>query len=343
VPSRDNGHMKAIAQSRYGSPERVLELSDIDQPVPGDDEVLVRVRAASVHPDVWHVVSGLPYVLRVMGAGFFKPSNPVPGTDVAGTVEAVGRNVRGFVPGDEVFGEIVKGHQWHNGGAYAEYAVAPAANVARKPPNITFEQAAASPTSALIAIANLPARIEAGDQVLVNGAGGGVGQFALQIAKARGAEVTAVDGASKQDMMRAIGADHVIDYTQEDFTQGEEQYDAIVDIPGNHSFDDLKRVLASDGTYTYIGHDRYGVGSNRLIGSTLVRFLKLLVRSPFGGSRQVSTGSEDARDPIEILRELLESGQISPVIDRSFPLDEVPEALRYLAEGDPVGKVVVTI
>ena len=228
--------MKAIVQDTYGSPD-VLELRDIDRPVVEDDEVLVRVRAASVHPDVWHVLTGLPYVLRVMGAGLRKPKNPVPGTDLAGVIESVGKNVTRFGPGDEVFGETLKGMQWINGGAYAEYATAPEDALALKPANVTFEQAAAVPTSALIALPSLRAggEIQAGQRVLVNGAGGGVGAIAVQLAKAFGADVTGVDCTSKLDMVRSIGADQVIDYTQEDFTRRGERYDLIFDIPGNHS------------------------------------------------------------------------------------------------------------
>ena len=241
--------MKAIVQDAYGSPD-VLKLQEIDKPVAEDDEVLVRVRAASVHPDVWHVLTGLPYVLRLMGAGLRKPRNPVPGTDVAGLVESVGRNVTRFRSGDEVFGETLKGMQWINGGAYAEYATAPESALALKPANVTFEQAAAVPTSALIALPSLRAggEIQAGQKVLVNGAGGGVGSVAVQLAKAFGADVTGVDSASKLDMVRSIGADQVIDYTQEDFTRRGERYDLIFDIPGNYSLSDCRRALTPGGT-----------------------------------------------------------------------------------------------
>jgi D-arabinose 1-dehydrogenase-like Zn-dependent alcohol dehydrogenase len=209
--------MKAIVQEKYGSPEDVLELKEIDKPVVKDDEVLLRVHAASVHPDVWHVVRGRPYVLRIMGAGLLKPKNGVPGTDVAGHVESVGKNVAHFRAGDEVFGESVRGHQWHNGGAYAEYASIPEDQLALKPANVTFEQAAAAPTSGLIALQILPngERPQPGHSVLVNGAGGGVGAFAVQIAKAYGANVTGVDNPEKLEMVRSLGADQVVDYTRE--------------------------------------------------------------------------------------------------------------------------------
>jgi NADPH:quinone reductase-like Zn-dependent oxidoreductase len=252
--------MKAIVQEKYGSPYDVLNLKDIDKPMLKDDEVLVRVHTASVHPDVWHVVRGLPYVLRLMGAGLLKPKNRVPGTDVAGHVELVGKNVSQFQQGDEVFGETIKGYQWSNGGAYAEYVSVPERLLALKPANITFEQAAAVPTSGLIALQNLPneGRLHPGQSVLVNGAGGGVGALAVQIAKAYGANVTGVDDTTKLEMVRSLGADQGIDYTKEDFTQGGERYDLIFDIPGNHPFSACRRVLAPNGKYVLIGHDRAG-------------------------------------------------------------------------------------
>jgi NADPH:quinone reductase-like Zn-dependent oxidoreductase len=216
--------MKAIVQDRYGPPD-VLELRDIDKPVVNDGEVLIRVHAASVHPDVWHVLRGLPYVLRIMGAGLLRPKNSIPGTDVAGHVESVGKEVALFQPGDEVFGESVRGHQWHNGGAYAEYVSVPENALALKPANITFEQAAAVPTSGLIALQGLHeyGQVHAGQKVLINGAAGGVGTIAVQLAKAYGAEVTGVDSARKLEMIRSLGADRVIDYAREDFTRSGER------------------------------------------------------------------------------------------------------------------------
>lgn len=216
--------MRAIVQRRYGQPEDVLELRNIDKPAIGADEVLLRIRAASVSPDVWHVVTGRPYVLRIMGAGIRRPKNPVPGTDAAGVIESVGKNVTRLQPGDEVFGEIVRGHQWKNGGAYAEYAAAPETALEPKPASLTFEEAAAIPTSALIALDNLRREnVQQGDSVLVNGAAGGVGIFAVQILRSDGARVTAVDSTEKLDMLRSVGADDVIDYTREDFTQNGER------------------------------------------------------------------------------------------------------------------------
>jgi len=336
--------MKAIVQDNYGSPD-VLELREIDKPVVQDDEVLVRVRAASVHPDVWHVMTGLPYVLRMMGAGLRRPKNPVPGTDVAGIVESVGKHVTRFRPGDEVFGETIRGQQWTNGGAYAEYATAPEDALALKPANVTFEQAAAVPTSALIALAAVryDGKIQPGQKVLVNGAGGGVGAVAVQLAKALGADVTGVDSANKLDMVRSIGADRVIDYTQEDFTRRGERYDLIVDIPGNHSLSDCRRALTPGGTYVLIGHDNYGHGMRRWVGS-LPRMFKLMAMSPFVSQLpDVRFSAPDKKESMAVLKELLESGKLTPHIDRTYPLSEVPEAIRYLQEGHAKGKVVITV
>lgn len=335
--------MKAIVQDRYGPPE-LLTLDDIDVPLVRDDEVLVRVRAASVHPDVWHVLTGRPYVLRLMGAGLIRPRQRVPGTDVAGRVDAVGPDVTRFQPGDEVFGETLRGYQWHNGGAFAEFVAVAQEALARKPANVTFEQAAAVPTSGLIALLNLPeGRLKPGQRVLVNGAGGGVGAVAVQLAKAHGATVTGVDRTAKLEMMRSLGADHVIDYTRQDFTRGDQRYDLIVDVPGNHPFSACRRVLSPAGTYVLIGHDHFGDAGRRWLGS-LPRFLGLVVRSLF--VRQLPRPS--FRSPskavlLAVLRELLETGKLTPVIDRTYPLSEVPEAIRHLMRGDVKGKIVITI
>ena len=310
-----------------------------------DDEVLVRVHAASVHPDVWHVVRGLPYVLRLMGAGLLRPKNGVPGTDVAGHVESVGKIVRRFQQGDEVFGETIKGYQWTNGGAYAEYVSVPEDSLAPKPANITFEQAAAVPTSGLIALQNLPngGRLHPGQSVLVNGAGGGVGAIAVQIAKAYGANVTGVDDTTKLDMVRSIGADRVIDYTQEDFTRSDERYDLIFDIPGNHPFSACRRVLAPGGRYVLIGHDRFGQGAGRWFGS-VPRVLKLVALSPFVSQMPTPTFSmPDKKKQMVVLKQLIEARKLTPVIDRTYSLGEVPEAIRYLEEGHARGKVVITV
>ena len=327
--------MKAVVQEKYGSPYDVLNLKDIDKPVVKDDEVLVRVRTASIHPDVWHLVRGLPYVLRLMGAGLLRPKHSVPGTDVAGHVESGGKNVTQFQQGDEVFGETIKGYQWHNGGAYAEYVSVHENSLALKPANTTFEQAAAGPTSGLIALQNLPneGRLRPGQSVLVNGAGGGVGVLAVQIAKAYGANVTGVDNTQKLDMVRSIGADQIIDYTKEDFTQRGERYDLIFDIPGNHPFSACRRVLAPNGKYVLIGHDRFGQGAGRWFGS-IPRVFKLVALSPFVSQLPTPNFSmPDKKNQMVALKRLIETGKLTPVIDRTYSLGEVPEAIRYLEEG----------
>ena len=339
------GTMKAIVQDRYGSPDDVLELKEIDKPVIKDDEVLVRVRAASVHPDVWHVVRGLPYVLRIMGAGLLRPKKRVPGTDMAGHVEAAGESVTLFQPGDEVFGESVRGYQWHNGGAYAEYVSVSEDALALKPDNITFEQAATVPTSGLIVLMNLPNEgwLRPGRRVLVNGAGGGVGTIALQLAKAYGAEVTGVDDTKKLDVVRSLGADHVIDYTREDFTRSGRRYDLIFDIPGNRPFSDCRRILTPNGKYVLIGHDRFGEGAGRWFGS-LPRVLRLVAMSPFVSQLpDMNFSTPNKKDSMTVLRKFIEARKITPVIGRTYPLSEVPEAIRYLEKGHVRGRIVITI
>jgi NADPH:quinone reductase-like Zn-dependent oxidoreductase len=335
--------MKAIVQNRYGSAE-VLELREIDRPDVKDDEVLVRVRAASLHADVWHIMRGVPYVLRFMGAGLRRPKRRVPGTDLAGLVESVGKNVTRFRSGDEVFGQTLVANLWRNGGAYAEYAALPEAMVELKPADLSFEQAAAVPTSGWIAMQAVrdQGRLQPGQRVLVNGAGGAVGTFAVQLAKAYGADVTAVDAPGKLDMLRSIGADRVIDYTQEDFTRSGERYDLVVDMAGNHKWSAFRHVLTPEGTYVLIGYDQFGSSGHRWFGS-LGRFLKLIVVSPFVGYLRPFRGTKDPGDRLAVLKELIDAGKIAPVIDRTFPLSEVPEAIRYMESGQVRGKVVITV
>ena len=337
------GVVKAIVQNKYGSPDDVLKLSDIDKPVVGDDEVLVRIRAASVHPDVWHVVTGRPYVLRLMGAGLLKPKNPVPGTDLAGLVESVGKNVIRFKPGDEVFGETHLELQWRNGGAFAEYASVPQDALAIKPIGITFEQAAAVPSSGFIALHNLRngKLIQPGQKVLINGAGGGVGSIAVQLAKAYGARVTGVENTEKLGMVRSLGADQVIDYTQEDFTQRDERYDLIFDVASNLSLASCKRALLPTGIYVLIGHDHFGAAAGRFFGS-LPRMIKLFMLARFTSHLPDTSSSIPSKNDImTVLKELLESGKLTPVIDRTYPLSEVPEAMRYLQGGRARGKIII--
>jgi NADPH:quinone reductase-like Zn-dependent oxidoreductase len=331
--------MRAIVQDGYGGD---LRLADVERPAVAADEVLVRVRAASVHPDVWHLVTGRPYVLRLMGAGLRRPRCPVPGTDLAGVVDVVGRDVTGFAPGDEVFGETVRGHAWRNGGAFAEYAAVPMDGLAHKPAGVSFEQAATVPTTGYITLLNLPVgRLGPDRRVLVNGAAGGVGAIAVQLAKAHGAHVTGVDHPRRLDLVRALGADAVVDYTRSDFTRGNDRYDLIFDIPGNHPLSSCRRVLTSDGAYVLIGHDAYGQAGRAWLGS-LPRFGKLAVLTPFVPALRAGAASRlSKKDAMARLRDHLAAGELTPVIDRAFPLAEAADALRYLADGGPVGRVVV--
>jgi NADPH:quinone reductase-like Zn-dependent oxidoreductase len=335
--------MKAIVQTKYGSTD-VLELREIDRPAVRDDQMLVRVRAASVHADVWHVMHGVPYVLRAMGAGLRAPKAGVPGTDLAGVVESVGSSVTRFRPGDEVFGLSLVANLWRHGGAFAEYAAVPEARFERIPAGLTFEEAAAVPTSGSLAVQSVrdEARVHAGQEVLINGAGGAVGTFAVQIAKAYGATVTGVDAAAKLDMIRSIGADRVVDYAQEDFTRSGTRYDVILDIAGNHPWPEIKRALTREGTYVLIGHDQYGASGHRWFGS-LGRFAKLMVKAPFVKQLHPFRAMKDPGDRLVAIKDLIVAGKVRPVIDKTFPLRDVPEAIRYLQSGQARGKLVVTV
>jgi NADPH:quinone reductase-like Zn-dependent oxidoreductase len=324
--------MKALVYERYGPPD-VLELREVDKPVVGDDEVLVRVHATSVNPVDWHTMTGTPYLVR-LESGLRKPKREVLGVDFAGTVEAVGRNVQRFQPGDEVFGA--------RDGAFAEYVcVREDRAVALKPANVTFEQAAAVPVAALSALQGLrdKGQIQQGQKVLINGGSGGVGTFAVQIAKSFGAEVTGVCSTRNVDTVRSIGADHVIDYTQEDFAQGGHRYDLILDIAGNRSWSDYRRVLDEKATVVVVGGPKKG----RWIGP-LSQVVKLRLSS-LGGSRRVVAPflAKVNKEDLVVLQELLEAGTVTPVIDRQYELSELREALRYLGEGHAQGKVVVTV
>jgi NADPH:quinone reductase-like Zn-dependent oxidoreductase len=323
--------MRAIVQETYGSPD-VLELREIDKPGITEDEVLVRVHAAGVDRGVWHLMMGLPYPVRLAGYGLRAPKNPVPSMDVAGVAEAVGKNVTRFEPGDEVFG-IGKG-------TFAEYAPALEAKLAPRPANLTFEQAAVLAISGLTALQGLRdhGRLESGQKVLVIGASGGVGTFAVQIAKAFGAHVTGVCSASKVDMVLSIGADQVIDYTRDDFADGEQRYDLVLDTGGNASLARLRSALTPEGTLVIVG----GEGGGRWLGGT-DRQLRALMLSPFVGQKLGAFVSKENYEDMMVLKELIESGNVTPVIDRTYPLAEVPEAIRYLEEGHARGKVVITI
>src|SRR3712207_2167322 len=323
--------MKAIVRDTYGSPD-VLELRDIDMPKIADEEVLVRVHAAGVGRDVWHVMTGLPYPIRLAGYGFRAPKNPVIGSDMAGVVEAVGKNVTRFKPGDEVFG-IGKG-------SYAEYVCAREDKLAPKPANITFEQAAVVAISGSTALQALRdhGKVRPGQKVLVIGASGGVGTYAVQIAKAFGANVTGVCSTTKVEMVRSIGVDHVIDYTREDFAEGDRRYDLILDIGGNSTLSRLRRALAPEGTLVITG----GEGGGRWLGGT-DRQLRAMMLSPFVGQKLGTFINKENHEDMLILKELIESGKVTPVIDRTYPLSEVPEAIRYLQEGRARGKVVISV
>src|SRR5215208_279829 len=323
--------MKAIVRDTYGPPD-VLELRDIDILEIADDEVLVHVHAAGVGRDVWHVMAGLPYPIRLAGFGFRAPKNPVIGSDMAGVVEVLGKNVTRFRPGDEVFG-IGKG-------SYAEYVCALEDKLAPKPANLTFEQAAVVPIMGSTALQALRdhGKVLPGQEVLIIGASGGVGTYAVQIAKSFGALVTGVCSTAKVEMVRSIGADHVIDYTQEDFAESGQRYDVILDIGGNSSLARLRRALASRGTLVIVG----GEGGGRWLGGT-DRQIRALMLSPFVSQKLGTFVNKGNHEDLLVLKELIESGKVTPVIDRTYPLSQVPEAIRYLEEGHARGKVVITV
>lgn len=338
--------MRAIVQDGYGEPEQVLRLTEVPVPSLANDEVLVRVRAASVHPDVWHVALGVPYALRLMGGGLRRPGHPIPGTDVAGVVAEVGSRVTRFRVGDEVFGETRREHQWVNGGAFAEFVAIPEDVVERKPARLSFEQAAAVPSSGYIALQGLlpEGRLQAGQRVLVNGAAGGVGHLAVQIAKALGAShVAAVDLPGKLDVLRTIGADRVIDATVEDFTSLGERYDIILDVASSRTYSECRRALTPSGTYVLIGHDQFGSGRvGRWMGSLRV-FLPLLVRSAFDPQLPGLRGAKGVPGALQLLARFIDEGKLTPVVDRAFPLARTVDAIRRLTSGGASGKVVVTM
>ena len=322
--------MKAIVNRCYGSPD-VLEVEDIEKPTPADDEVLVRVKAAAVNPLDWHYMRGSPYFMR-LGSGLGAPKDIRRGVDFAGTVEAVGKNVRQFMPGDEVFGG--------KSGAFAEYVtVREDRAVVRKPANITFEQAASVPIAAITALQALrdKGQIKPGQKVLINGASGGVGTFAVQIAKSFGAEVTGVCSTRNLEMVRSIGADHVIDYTQENYTDNGQRYDLIIDNVGNHSLLANRRALNPEGIFVIIG----GPKGNWL--GPLMSPIKALMLSPFVGQDFVMLLAQMRKEDLTFLRDLMQAGKVTPVIDRRYQLSEVPAAIRYSEEGHARGKIVITL
>jgi len=323
--------MKAIVQDTYGSAD-VLELRDIERPEVEDDEVLVRVHAAGVDPGVWHLMTGLPYLIRIAGYGLRAPKSPVRGNDLAGRVEAVGKNVTQFQAGDEVFGT--------SDGTFAEYVSAKASNLAPKPANLSFEQAAAVPTSALTALQGLRDHGEAqpGQRVLIIGASGGIGTFAVQLAKAFDADVTGVCSTSKLDTVRSLGADHVIDYMRDDFAKMAQRYDLILDMAGNRPLSTLRRALTPEGTLVIVGGEEGG----RWLGGT-DRQIRALLLSPFVRQRLRTFVAKEGAEDLLVLKELIESGKVTPVIDRTYSLREAADAIRHLHEGHARGKLVLSV
>jgi NADPH:quinone reductase-like Zn-dependent oxidoreductase len=340
--------MKAIAYHNFGSPD-VLQCEDIEKPVPKSNEVLIRVRAASVNPLDRGELKGVPFIFRIV-FGLRKPDATRPGrpgVDVAGLVEAVGRNVTQFKPGDEVFGVCISSPDnsgvkvWvHEQGAFAEYACAPESTLVLKPDNVTFEQAAAVPIAALTALQGLrdKGHIQPGQKVLIHGAGGGVGTFAVQIAKSFGADVTGVSRTSSVELVRSIGADQVIDYIREDFTKSGQRYDLIFDCYASHPLSAYRSVLNPRGVYVGIGTpvNAGGIG-------ILARLIQMLLLSRLTSQKLITFVAKPGKKDLTLLQELMAAGKVTPVIDRRYSLREVPEAIRYLEEGHAYGKVVITL
>lgn len=321
--------MKAIIYHTYGSPD-VLKLADVAKPAPGDDEVLIKVHAAALNSWDWDRLTGKPYVYRLL-FGLLKPKLPILGADVAGTVEAVGRNVQQFQPGDAVFGDLCEGG-W---GGLAEYVCARETALTLKPAGMTFEQAAAIPQAGVLALQGLRDKrpVQPGQKVLINGAGGGVGTFAVQMAKSFGAEVTGVDSPAKLEMLRSLGADHVIDYTQEDYTQTGRQYDLIVDVVARRSISDYKRALTPQGTFVVVGGSIATILQTATLGTWYSK----------SGGKQMSLLMHRPNKDLASIIALFESGQVVPVIDKYYSLPEAAEAIRYLGAGQAKGKVVITV
>lgn len=319
--------MKAIVNTKYGSPD-VLELKEVEKPTPKDDEVLVKIYAASVNAYDWHFLTADIFLIRFMGGGFFKPKYHRLGADISGRIEAVGKNVKQFQPGDEVFGMIR--------GGFAEYACAAENLLALKPSNLSFEEAAAVPMAGTTALQGLrdEGKVQPGQKVLINGASGGVGTFAVQIAKLFGAEVTAVCSTGNLDQARSIGADHVIDYTKENFTKSGKHYDLIFAANGYHPLSDYKRALTPKGIYIMAGGSMAQIFQAMLMGKLM---------SEKGGRMMGGVSAKRSQEDLAILKELLEAGKVVPVIDRRYALSETAEALRYLGEGHAKGKVVITM
>jgi NADPH:quinone reductase-like Zn-dependent oxidoreductase len=323
--------MKAIVCPKYGSPE-VLQLKEVEKPTPKDDEVLVRIHAASVNMYDWHLLTADIFMVRLMGGGLLRPKHPIPGADIAGRIEAAGRNVRQFRPGDEVFGDISA----CGDGGFAEYVSVRESSLALKPRNLTFEEAAAVPMAAITALQGLrdQGHIQPGQKVLIQGASGGVGTFAVQLAKSFGAGVTAVCSTRNLEQARSLGADHVIDYTKEDFTKSGQQYDLILAANGYHPLSDYKRALTPRGIYVMAGGSMAQIFQAMLLGSWM---------SKTGGKKMGGITGKPNQGDLTFMKGLLEAGKVVPVIDRRYPLIETAEALRYLGEGHARGKIVITM
>jgi len=321
--------MKGVVYTKYGSPD-VLELKEVEKPIPKDDEVLIKVHAASINSWDWDMLTGRPLEYRLF-FGILKSKHKTLGCDIAGRIEAVGRNITKFKPGDDVFGDLCEG-SW---GGFAEYVCARENEIALKPAGMTYEEAAATPQAGLLALQGLcdKSEIKPGQRILINGAGGGVGTFAIQMAKSFGAEVTGVDSAGKLDTMRSLGADHVIDYTQEDFTKNGKCYDLILDVKTDRSIFDYRRALSSNGIYV-------------TVGGRSARILQLVFLGPLismTGSKKLTLIMHKPNKDLNILNELIESGRVKPVIDRCFPLSATAEAFKYFGEGHFTGKIVITM
>jgi len=324
--------MQAIVYTKYGSPD-VLQLKEVEKPTPKNNEVLVKVHAASLNAADFEYRRGV-FVARLLYRGLLKPKYKILGSDIAGQIEAVGRNVKQFKPGDEIWGDLSYPYGF---GTFAEYVCVPENALRLKPASMTFEEAAAVPTAAVVALQNLRGKrpIQPGQKVLINGAGGGVGTFAVQLAKYFGAEVHGVDSTEKLDMVRSIGADHVIDYTKEDFTKGGQRYDLIVDVVVHRSVFDYRRALSPKGICVFIGGSMTRVFLNMLLGPLI----------SMTGNKKIGLveWEPNKEEDLVFLKELFEAGKVVPVIDRRYPLSEVPEAFRYLEEGHAKGKVVITV
>ncbi len=319
--------MKAIVYTKYGSPD-VLQLKNVDKPTPKDDEVLIKIRAASVNAYDWHFLTADIFLIRLMGGGLLKPKDSRLGADMAGRIETVGRNVKQFQPGDEVFG-MVKG-------GFAEYTCAPESALGLKPVNTSFAEAAAIPMAAITALQGLrdEGHIQTGQQVLINGASGGVGTFAVQIAKSFDTEVTAVCSTRNLEQARSIGADHVIDYTKEDFTKNGQQYDLVFAANGYHSLSAYKRALTPKGIYVMAGGTMAQIFQSMLLGSMM---------SENGGRKMGGVSAKRSQNDLVFIKELFEAGKVRSIIDRRYPLGEAAEALRYIGEGHARGKIVITL